>query len=237
MPDFVRARGIVPLAPGAAWVLIDKPAGITSRRAVDHVRRVTGVRKAGHAGTLDPIATGLLVVGVGREATKRLSEGLAGNKTYEATVRFGICSPTHDTDADRLVEVEVPEFGERRLRDAFAAVTSRPEQTPPLVSALKLRGQPLYRVARRGWWLPREPRRAEIEAAELMAYDAAARECKFAVTVAGGFYVRGLVRDIGTELGAPAALSALRRTQAGEYTIDAAVPLAELENTWRACSG
>ena len=136
------------LPEGGAWILIDKPAGKTSFDVVAIVRRIIGEKKVGHAGTLDPMATGLLVIGYGK-ATKLLTDGLAGGKTYEATAKFGLVSPSHDTDTVQLQEVTVPKFDRVRVEAALQEIASRAKQTPPLVSAIKLQGsvEILYRCS------------------------------------------------------------------------------------------
>lgn len=234
MSEGETARGIHVLPDrSGAWLLVDKPAGMTSRDVVNAVTRVTGIRKTGHAGTLDPMATGLLVVGIGRGATKQLGDGLAGEKAYAATARIGLSSPTHDVDTAVFWEVSTRPISEAEVQAALARIAARGSQVPPLVSALKVRGQALHKVARHGWWLPREARDADIHSIELESWQSATREARFRITGGGGLYVRSIVRDLGAALGSPAALTTLRRTHAGPYDITEAIPLDELDTRWR----
>ncbi|MCB2212360.1 tRNA pseudouridine(55) synthase TruB [bacterium] len=204
---------------------------MTSFDVVARVRRVTGIKKTGHAGTLDPMATGLLVVGVGK-ATKLLGQGLTGGKTYEAVAQLGLTSPTHDRDSDKVLSVETITFTRDQVESALLRLASRTKQIPPLVSALKVKGQPLHKVARRGWWLPRDSRPLELEALNVLDYDAENASVRFTVSGGGGTYVRSLVRDLGTELGVPAVLTELRRVAAGPYKIEQCIPLDSLEQRW-----
>jgi tRNA pseudouridine55 synthase len=224
-------RGIVPLPDGGAWILIDKPVGKTSFDVVAIVRRIIGEKKVGHAGTLDPMATGLLVIGYGK-ATKLLTGGLAGGKTYEATAKIGLASPTHDTDSEQVVEVASQKFDRARVNSALIQIAERPKQTPPLVSAIKVQGQPLHKVARQGWWLPRDSRAVDMEELTLLDYDEELGELKIRVRGGGGTYVRSIVRDLGINIGVPVALTELRRTGAGQFSVDQAVLIEELPQSW-----
>ncbi|MCB2198967.1 tRNA pseudouridine(55) synthase TruB [bacterium] len=224
-------RGLIPLENGGHWLLIDKPAGITSHDVVDRVRRLTGEKKVGHAGTLDPMATGLLVVALGK-ATKQLAEGLEGGKRYIATGKLGVLTPTGDEDAPWRIEGRVPVFEQERLVEVLGVIRTQPFQIPPMVSAIKRFGIPLYKMIRRGWWLDRDPRDGTIESLELVGFEA--EEGQFVVDVAagGGFYVRALVRDIGAALGVPAGLTALRRLAVGPFRVEDAVTLEQAETMW-----
>jgi tRNA pseudouridine55 synthase len=224
-------RGIVPLPDGGAWILIDKPAGKTSFDIVAIVRRIIGEKKVGHAGTLDPLATGLLVIGYGK-ATKLLTGGLAGGKTYEATAKLGLASPSHDTDSDQLVEVELPLIEREQVESALKDIASRTKQTPPLVSAIKVKGQPLHKVARAGWWLPRDSRPVDMDELTLLDFDREKGELQIRVSGGGGTYVRAIVRDLGISLGVPVAMTELRRTSSGEFSVEQAVSLDELALRW-----
>jgi len=224
-------RGIVSLPDGGAWILIDKPVGKTSFNVVAIVRRIIGEKKVGHAGTLDPMATGLLVIGYGK-ATKLLTGGLAGGKTYEATAKIGLASPTHDTDSEQVVEVAAPKIDRAKIKSALMQIAERSKQTPPLVSAIKLQGQPLHKVAREGWWLPRDARPVDMEELILLDYVEELGELKIRVSGGGGTYVRSIVRDLGISLGLPVAMTELRRTKAGEFSVDQAVSLDELPQCW-----
>lgn len=224
-------RGIIPLPDGGAWILIDKPAGKTSFDVVAIVRRIIGEKKVGHAGTLDPMATGLLVIGYGK-ATKLLSDGLAGGKTYEATVKLGLASPTHDTDSDQVELVEIQPFETEQIASALDQIAAQRQQTPPLVSAIKIKGQPMHKVARQGWWLPRDARAVDLNELTLLNFDPEQSTLRILVSGGGGTYVRAIARDLGNILGVPVALTELRRTKAGKYGVEQAVSLDELPQRW-----
>ncbi len=195
-------------------VVVDKPAGITSHDVVDRVRKIFGTRKVGHGGTLDPEATGVLLVGVGR-ATRLLSYTQAGAKRYRAVVRFGVTTTTQDASGD-VVDEHLVEFGEEELRVALVQFVGEIEQVPPMVSAVKIGGERLYRKARRGEEIAREPRKVTIFSLELVEWQPP--EATLHVRCSGGTYVRTLAHDIGRSIGTGAHLLALRRTEAGGFT-------------------
>ncbi|MFH0883731.1 MAG: tRNA pseudouridine(55) synthase TruB [bacterium] len=227
MPE--RIRGIVELSAGRLF-LIDKPAGITSHDVVDRVRKLTGEKRVGHSGTLDPAATGLLVVGVGRGATRTLAEKLDGGKRYRATARLGLASDTLDAEGN-VFNVAVPTFARERIVQALDTLAQMEMQVPPMVSALKRQGIPLYKLARRGWWIEREPRPVRID--ELVLVDTDGRDVTFDVAGGGGLYVRSVVNDLGRTLGAPASLVQLRRTSIDPWRVEDALTLEELETMGR----
>lgn len=221
-------RGRIELPGGGALFLIDKPEGVTSHDVVDRVRALTQERRVGHGGTLDPMATGLLVIGVGRQATRLLDQELHGNKSYRAWLRLGLASTTHDRDAEGVREVMVPSFFDNsRIERALAEIVARGWQVPPMVSALKREGVALYKLARRGWWLEREARAVNLSEAVLEEKNATGPRCRMRITCGGGFYVRALVRDLGVALGVPAALEALRRLSVGPFSVEDAITLEE----------
>jgi tRNA pseudouridine55 synthase len=202
-------------------LLIDKPGGITSHDAVDGVRRALGTRKVGHAGTLDPMATGLLLVGVGR-ATRLLR--FLGNlpKTYVGTMRLGVRTSTLDADGEAIgpaVEVSV---GPDDVRAVFATLEGESLQRPPAYSAVKVGGTKLVDAARRGVAIQAEPRRIRVERFELEAFDG--RDATFEVVCSSGTYVRVLAADVGDRLGCGGHLIALRRTAIGPFDVQEAAP-------------
>lgn len=200
-------------------LLVDKPSGVTSHDVVDVVRRRLGTRKVGHAGTLDPIATGLLIIGVGR-ATRLLRFFGDLSKTYEGTARLGVETDTLDTEGVvvRTTPVDVTrEDIERR----FATLVGESLQRPPAYSAVKVGGRTLHSAARRGERLEAVPRRIRVDSFELRAYTAP--DVEFRVTCSGGTYVRVLLADVGRALGCGAHLTCLRRTAIGRYAVDDAV--------------
>lgn len=204
---------------------------MTSFDVVRRVRRITGYRRVGHAGTLDPMATGLLVIAAGT-ATRELGDGLRGTKRYLATVRLGAASLSGDADSEwELLLDALPEFPRERIERCLGKIRAAGSQVPPMVSALKREGQPLYRLARRGWWLERVARPVVFDTLTLRNMSPGGR-LELMVAGAGGLYVRSVARDLGRMLALPARLEALRRTAAGPYRVKDALPLDELEQAW-----
>jgi tRNA pseudouridine55 synthase len=207
----------VTLAEGL--LLIDKPQGVTSHDVVDVVRRGLAARKVGHAGTLDPMATGLLLIGVGR-ATRLLRFLGALPKTYEGSMRLGIETTTLDADGDVVRETGV-DVTDAKVGDAMRALVGESLQRPPAYSAVKVGGRKLYEAAREGERLEAEPRPIRVDAFDLVSYEAP--DVTFRVTCSGGTYVRVLASDVGAALSCGAHLIALRRTAIGPYSVDDAV--------------
>lgn len=205
------------------FLLIDKPAGITSHDVVDRVRRVTGVRRVGHGGTLDPFATGLLVVGVGRSATRRLGEVSGSQKTYEAVGVLGATSDTQDGTGTVIPTPDAAVPDETRLKDAMRRFAGTILQTPPMYSAKKIGGKKLYELAREGKEVAREPVEVTVHELELLSY--APPRFAFRVRCSSGTYVRTLAHDIGGALGCGAYLAELRRTSVGDLRIEDAIAL------------
>jgi tRNA pseudouridine55 synthase len=202
-------------------LLIDKPSGITSHDAVDRVRRTLGIRKVGHAGTLDPMATGLLLVAVGR-ATRLLRFLGELPKDYEGTGVLGVETDTLDAEG-AVVRESAVEVNRESLFGAMASLTGEMDQVPPAYSAVKVDGEKLYRAARRGRPLEAPPRRVRVDAFELIRFESPAFD--FAARVSGGTYVRSLVASVGERLGCGAHLSRLRRTAIGPFrAADACAP-------------
>jgi tRNA pseudouridine55 synthase len=200
-------------------LLIDKPAGITSHDAVARVRRTRGVRKVGHAGTLDPSATGLLLIGVGR-ATRLLRFLGDLPKVYEGTGLLGVETTTLDAEGEVVREAPV-DASESDLREAMASFVGHIEQVPPDYSAVKVGGEKLYRAARAGRSVEAAPRSVEVFAFDLTNFDSPRFD--FRVRCSGGTYVRSLVADVGARLGCGAHLERLRRTSIGPFSVVNAV--------------
>ncbi len=206
-------------------LLLDKPSGVTSNAALQTARRLLNAAKAGHTGTLDPMASGLLPLAFG-EATKFSQMLLDADKTYAATVRLGIETDSGDADGAVLGTrpVEVSEAG---LIEVLKRFRGEIEQMPPMYSALKRNGKPLYEYARAGIEIERETRRVRIHELDLEAFDG---DCfRIRVACSKGTYIRSLAMDIGTALGCGAHLSALRRTRIGVFDVEDAVSLQILE--------
>ncbi|MEW6219210.1 MAG: tRNA pseudouridine(55) synthase TruB [Thermodesulfobacteriota bacterium] len=202
-------------------VLVDKPVGPSSFRMVQLVRRALGVRKVGHAGTLDPFASGLLVVAVGREATRLMPRLMAGDKEYLARVRLGQETDTGDHTGRVLAELPVPVLERPAVMAILAGFLGPGLQEPPSFSALKHQGRPLYAYARQGQTVPKEPRPVVIHELELVAM--ADVELELSVRCSKGTYIRTLARDLGRALGCGGHLTALRRLASGPFRVAAAV--------------
>ena len=206
-------------------LLLDKPLGLTSNAALQRVRRLYRAERAGHSGTLDPLASGLLPVLFG-EATKFGAEMLAADKRYRATIALGARTSTGDAEGEVIERhpVEVERGGIEAVLHRFVG---RIEQTPPMYSALKLAGRPLYAYARAGETVEREPRTVTIHELRLEAFAGACLEVD--VRCSKGTYIRTLAEDIGAALGCGAHLGALRRTEVGPFRLAEAHALADLE--------
>lgn len=206
-------------------LLLDKPVGLSSNDALIKAKRVMNAKKAGHTGTLDPFATGLLPLCFG-EATKFSQDLLEADKTYEATVHLGIKTDTGDTEGEAIETLPVDVTVEQ-IEAALARFRGPILQVPPMYSALKRDGKALYEYAREGIVLEREARPVTIHALELIAYEAPMLRIR--VTCSKGTYVRVLGEDIGAALGTGAHLNALRRIQVGALTLDGMITLEALQ--------
>jgi len=203
-------------------VLIDKPAGPTSHDVVDAIRRRFGIRKVGHCGTLDPNATGLLIIVLGRGT--KLSEKLMGDdKVYEGTIKFGVATSSYDADGEILESKPVPPLALEGLNALAAEFVGDLMQTPPMVSAIKKNGVPLYKLARKGVEVEREPRLVHIYNFRFTTYAEPLGEFKLACTK--GTYVRSVAHDLGQKIGCGAHLSALRRSASGKFDVAEATGL------------
>jgi len=203
--------------------VVDKPSGCTSHTVVAGARKRLGTRAVGHAGTLDPMATGVLLLMVG-EATKLSPYLSLETKAYRAEVLFGRSTNTLDTDGEVVEERAVPPgaLGEALLEAAFAAERERTLQVPPAVSAIQIGGQRAHALARRGMAPELPPRSIRVDSLKLLAVRG--ERVELAVRASKGYYVRALARDLGAHLGLPACLSALRRTESGAFTLEEALP-------------
>lgn len=216
----------------AGIFVVDKPAGPSSFRMVQLVRRALNIKKTGHAGTLDPFATGLLVICAGRPATKLISQVMAGEKVYEATMLLGIETSTQDPEGEVVATRPVQDITAARVEACLAGFVGEQAQMPPQYSALKHKGKPLYHYARQGIEIEREPR--QITISEIACLELGSDTIKFRVRCGKGTYIRTLAADIGRELGCGAHLTALRRLQSGFFSIDDAVAGADLIDPQRA---
>ncbi len=213
-------------------VLLDKPEGLTSNQALSRIKRLFGTKKAGHTGTLDPMATGLLVVCLGH-ATRVCAHLLEADKAYWADVHLGVVTDTEDKEGEVLETREVPPLSEADVEAVLAQFLGDLQQVPPMYSALKHKGERLYDLARRGESVERPPRAVTIHSLEVTEWrltDSDRPGFAFEVTCSKGTYIRSLVRDIGETLGCGAHLCGLRRTQASPFHIDQALTLNQLES-------
>ena len=208
-------------------LLIDKPAGWTSFDVVNFVRSRFNVPKVGHCGTLDPAATGLLVLMLG--SFTRKSEFFSGDdKSYEGTLELGRVTDSGDLDGEVVREADCSGVTENEVRKTFAKFTGEQLQTPPMVSAVKVGGKKLYELARKGVEIEREPRKIVISRFELLKF--ASPYCDFAVDCSKGTYIRTLCADVGEALGCGGVLAKLRRTRSGRFSVADALSLETLKN-------
>lgn len=203
-------------------ILVDKPAGPTSHDVVDAIRRKFGIKKVGHCGTLDPNATGLLIIVLGRGT--KLSERLMGDdKVYEGTIKFGETTDSYDSDGELTGSLPVMPMTVEELNEEAAKFIGDLMQVPPMVSAIKKDGVPLYKLARKGIEVEREPRLIHIYNYRFTEY--AEPFGKFRVACTKGTYVRSLAHDLGQKLGCGAHLATLRRSASGKFDVADALPL------------
>ena len=210
-------------------VVVDKPAGITSHDVVGRCRRIFGTRKVGHAGTLDPMATGVLVVGIER-ATKILGLLSGASKSYAATIRLGQATATDDAEGDVLQNVSAAGVTDAQIADAIAALRGDIEQRPSSVSAVKVGGERAYRLAREGRAVELAPRGVRVDRFDVLAirrHDELV-DVDVEVDCSSGTYIRALARDVGAALGVGGHLTALRRTRVGRFGLDESRTLDEL---------
>jgi tRNA pseudouridine55 synthase len=205
-------------------VVIDKPRGPTSFDVIARVRRAAGERRVGHAGTLDPMASGVLPVCVG-EATKLVPFLQAGEKVYEAEARLGVATDTLDAEGRVVEERDASRVTRADVEAALLGFVGRIMQVPPMHSALRVGGKRLYELARAGVEVEREPREVEVSEARLMEFSVEERRVRFVIRCGKGTYIRSLAGDLGARLGVGAHLTALRRLRVGVFTVDDAVPL------------
>jgi tRNA pseudouridine55 synthase len=214
-------------SPLSGLLNIDKPKGITSHDVVNRIRKLAGQRKVGHAGTLDPMATGVLLVCLG-QATRLIEYLVPGRKQYRATIRFGMTTDTLDAEGQTTTQNDLAGLTESRLREILPAFVGEIEQIPPLFSAIKKEGQPLYKRARAGEIVEVEPRRVTIH--ELTWVEWQAPDLTVDITCSPGTYIRSLARDLGQAAGPGAHLAGLVRTASGSWQLAEAVPLEQLEH-------
>lgn len=207
-------------------LLIDKPSGCTSHDVVDRVRRKLKMKRVGHAGTLDPLATGLLIILIGK-ATKVSQYLMSLGKEYDATMLLGQTTDSQDSDGQIMVTREVKDFSKEDIESILNQFVGDQYQLPPMFSAKKINGVPLYKLARKGQEVEREPRFIHISKIKLTEYDLP--KIRFCVVCSKGTYVRTIAHDIGEKLGCGAHLIQLRRTHTDHFSIENAVTLEDFE--------
>lgn len=239
--DLIRRREALPATALAeetdrhdgqivGFLNINKPPGMTSHDVVAAVRRASGERRVGHAGTLDPMATGVLVVGMG-QATRLIEYLMHGRKVYRAQIHFGLSTDTLDAEGQVTRRVEDIDLDITDIETLLPDFIGRIEQVPPMYSALKRGGQPLYKLARRGITVPRKPRLVEIHDIEVLNWELPVLEVR--VTCGRGTYIRALARDLGERMGCGAHLKSLVREASGRFKINMSEPLDVVEDSFR----
>lgn len=210
-------------------VVVDKPPGMTSHDVVGRCRRIFGTRKVGHAGTLDPMATGVLVIGIER-ATKLLGLLTATDKSYAATIRLGQTTTTEDAEGEPVATVSAAEVTDAGIAAAVAALRGEIDQVPSAVSAIKVGGQRAYKLVREGQAVELPARRVRIDRFDVLAIrrDGDLVDVDVTVDCSSGTYIRALARDVGAALGVGGHLTALRRTRVGRFGLDQAHGLDDL---------
>lgn len=207
-------------------IAINKPRGPSSNHAVVRVKKTSRIKRVGHAGTLDPLASGVLVVGVGRAATKLLWGADLQEKEYVADIQFGVTSSTGDEAGEKIVH-EVSQIPtQEALFEAISKFVGVISQTPPAFSALKIAGKPAYKLARKGVEVELKPRTVEIMSIEVLSF--AWPTAQIRVVCKSGVYIRSLVQDIGEDLGVGAYMANLVRTRVGKYKIEDAIHLDDI---------
>ena len=203
----------------AGIFLIDKPVGPTSFSMVRQVRRLLGIKKVGHAGTLDPFASGLLIICAGRPATRLIGRFMDGKKIYSAILQLGMETETMDPEGKIISTCDVPHLTRAEIEGCLREFTGRVMQVPPPYSAVKYKGKPLYHYARRGESVVKEPREVEIFSLTAGGYDVENHRLEINVTCSRGTYIRVLASDIGKMLGCGAYLLSLRRLASGAFHV------------------
>ena len=211
------------------FILINKPKGITSHDVIDYLRKVTGIRKIGHSGTLDPLANGLLIVGIGRESTRQLEKFLKLPKTYLAEIFLGQERDTNDAEGKIISEKKnLQPFPVEKIKKTLSKFLGEQKQIPPKFSAIKIKGRKAYQLARRKKAFQLPPRKITIFQIDLLKYQFPYLKIK--VRCSSGTYIRALARDIGYQLECGAYLSNLCRLAIGDFNLDQAVEINKIDN-------
>jgi tRNA pseudouridine55 synthase len=207
-------------------ILVNKPAGWTSYKVVDKIKRWFKVKKVGHGGTLDPFAEGLLIIAT-QNKTKELSKILELDKEYEGVMELGAITPSYDVETEIIERRSFDSITEEKIKETARYFIGEIEQVPPMYSAVKYKGKPLYELARKGLNVERKPRKVKIYDFQIL--DVNLPEVKFRVRCSKGTYIRSLVYDFGEKLGCGAYLKSLVRTRIGNYKIEDALTIEEIK--------
>ena len=215
-------------------IVVNKPSGITSHDVVSRVRRRLNMRRVGHAGTLDPLATGVLVMLIGK-STKLFDKFVAFDKAYAATLKLGTQTTSADITGEVIMQKSFEHIDEQKMRDVLAQFVGEIEQMPPMVSAVKFKGERLYKLARKGMVVDRPVRKIRIDVLRLIRFESP--EARFYLECSKGTYVRTLAEDIGERLGCGACITQIERTKVGPFELKDAVVLENLNEShirnWR----
>ena len=211
-------------------ILIDKPSGWTSFKVVHIIRKITKAKKVGHAGTLDPLATGLLILCTGKK-TKEITKFQNGEKTYEGIITLGKKTPSMDLETEVTEEKNVVGIKDKDIEEARDLFLGEIMQTPPMYSALKVGGKTLYKLARKGKSVIREPRKVKISKFLIKKIDLP--DIYFEIVCSKGTYIRVIANDLGEKLGTGGVLSSLRRTGIGEFFVKNALTVESFERNWK----
>jgi len=207
----------------AGVFVVDKPVELTSFAVVKKIRWLLGIKKVGHAGTLDPFASGVLVVCAGRPATRHIDDFMTGRKTYQALLQLGVETETLDPEGAVVARHPVPELNDEDIYTATREFVGPQMQAPPAYSAAKYKGKPLYHYARQGIMITKEKKPIVIYDLKINGYDPVRTQLDITVSCGRGTYIRVLAADIGRRLGCGAHLVGLRRTCSGRFTVDQAI--------------
>ena len=213
------------------FLLINKLPGPTSHDIIDKLRKITKIKKIGHAGTLDPFAQGLLLVAIGRDSTKHLSKFIGLDKEYQAALKLGATSDTYDKTG-RVSKCPVSKYpvSEIEIKKVLKKFIGKQEQTPPMFSAKKIKGQKLYKLARQGKEIERHPQKITIHQIKLLSWSNVKCQMSIVINCTSGTYIRSLAHDIGKEFGCGAYLEKLVRTKIGNFKLENAVELNKINN-------
>ncbi len=223
---------MMPETKNEGFILIDKPDGPTSFGVIARLRRITGVKKIGHAGTLDPAASGLLLCAIERTATREISRFVKMDKKYEALIRLGITTDTYDREGKILQTYSGEPITKKEIKKIVAALTGKQEQIPPMFSAKKVGGKKLYELARKGIEIVRQPSLIEIYRVKIIKYKWP--DLRLLIHCSSGTFIRSIAADLGVKLGCGAYLAGLRRTELGKFKVSQAAKLEKIRSdNWR----